>query len=267
MELFLSDIPEASPSHILVLNKYPVIPNHFILATKASKPQTGLLEEDDVSLTYACLKAWESQSGAERPGRLFAFFNSGEHSGASQVHRHLQFLPVEDMRGSTDEAWNLLLDRMDQQTASSASLLRDSSLPFVHYAVDLNRTMGSSQLYSRYRMLLASAVKAVSFNSQPESPDEDVVIEKDGKPVISYNLAMTLDRMAICPRRSDSVTVDETQPNSSVSVNGTILGGTLMVKDEREWDILRNDGSVLDSVLTSVGYPEATPVVNESAYL
>ena len=31
LELFISDVPKEKPSHFLVLNKFPVIPNHFIL--------------------------------------------------------------------------------------------------------------------------------------------------------------------------------------------------------------------------------------------
>lgn len=65
---------------MLVLNKYPVIPHHFILATKSNKEQTHMLEANDLVATHACLRSWED--GGE--GGLFAFFNSGDHSGASQ---------------------------------------------------------------------------------------------------------------------------------------------------------------------------------------
>jgi ATP adenylyltransferase len=107
-ELFITDVPTSSPSHFLVLNKYPVIPNHFILATKANKQQTHELEEDDLQATYACLQAWQDKDDR---CRLFAFFNSGDHSGASQPHRHLQFLPVESMHeGDKSAGWDVLLD-------------------------------------------------------------------------------------------------------------------------------------------------------------
>lgn len=109
-ELFLTDVPTDNANHFLLLNKFPVIPNHFILATKANKPQTHMLEEDDLQVAYACLKAWED-GPATGPKRLFAFFNSGEHSGASQPHRHLQFLPVECMRqGEVSSGWDVLID-------------------------------------------------------------------------------------------------------------------------------------------------------------
>jgi diadenosine tetraphosphate (Ap4A) HIT family hydrolase len=108
-ELLVAEIPTSNPSHILVLNKYPIIAGHFILATKTNKQQTHVLEQDDLEATYACLKAWETHNETRR---LFAFFNSGEHSGASQPHRHLQFLPVASMREGNleNEPWELLLD-------------------------------------------------------------------------------------------------------------------------------------------------------------
>lgn len=104
--LFISDL---GPNHYLVLNKFPVIPDHFILATKQFKEQTDLLEEEDIGAAYECLKAYQ-QNGQE----LFGFFNSGEHSGASQPHRHIQFLPVDSMRSGIEqnETWNVLADSL-----------------------------------------------------------------------------------------------------------------------------------------------------------
>jgi ATP adenylyltransferase len=92
------------------LNKFPVIAEHFILATKSNKKQTHVLEQDDLGAAYACLEAWQDGTSSKQK-RLFAFFNSGEHSGASQPHRHLQFLPVENMRdGEAASGWDLLID-------------------------------------------------------------------------------------------------------------------------------------------------------------
>jgi sulfate adenylyltransferase (ADP) / ATP adenylyltransferase len=106
--MFISDL---LPSHNLVLNKFPIIPDHFILATKEFKEQTHLLEEDDLWAAYDCLKAYKD-NGEE----LFGFFNSGEHSGASQPHRHIQFLPVESMRSGIDKKveWSVLADQLVQ---------------------------------------------------------------------------------------------------------------------------------------------------------
>lgn len=69
-------------------------------------------------MAYECLKAWEKLGdGQTLAGRLFAFFNSGEHSGASQAHRHIQFLPAEDVKRDVREGeWSLLIDMINEQS-------------------------------------------------------------------------------------------------------------------------------------------------------
>lgn len=113
-ELLVTELPPQNPTHFLVLNKFPIIPRHFILATRANKPQTHFLEEDDLVAAFACLTAWSKSAEPGRTAsRLFAFFNSGEHSGASQQHRHIQFIPVEDLlRDAVDKEWSLLADNI-----------------------------------------------------------------------------------------------------------------------------------------------------------
>jgi ATP adenylyltransferase len=41
----------------------------------------------------------------------------------------------------------------------------------------------------------------------------------------------------------------------SVALNGTVLGGTLLVKSEAEWNALRNDESKLKGILSAIGFP------------
>jgi ATP adenylyltransferase len=117
-KLFIIDLN----SHFLVLNKFPVIPDHFILATKDYKEQTHLLEEEDLGAAYSCLKAYHDL-GEE----LFGFFNSGEHSGASQPHRHIQFLPVDSMKSgmSGGRKWTVLADKLVQNPGIYSSALKE----------------------------------------------------------------------------------------------------------------------------------------------
>lgn len=78
--LLIARVPVHDPTHALILNKFPVIPQHFIVATISYKEQTQLLEVEDLQVTYACLKAWEVKtSGSDPARRLFAFFNSREN--------------------------------------------------------------------------------------------------------------------------------------------------------------------------------------------
>lgn len=55
-DLLVERVPADNPTHNVVLNKYPVIPQHFILATKEYKEQTDKLEAQDLAMTYACVQ-------------------------------------------------------------------------------------------------------------------------------------------------------------------------------------------------------------------
>jgi ATP adenylyltransferase len=68
--------------------------------------------------------------------------------------------------------------------------------------------------------------------------------------------------MLICPRKQETaiVPVDDAAAREVVdpgvlSLNGTILAATLMVKAEAEWDSLRENPDHLTQVLATVGYP------------
>lgn len=258
-ELLVAGIPRHAVSHNLVLNKFPVIPNHFIIATKANKPQTDILEESDLAATYACVRAWEIDSQGNEDGDLFAFFNSGDHSGASQVHRHLQFLPSRDMMfgSDADYRWSLLIRSMTTQAHSRSPLLYNPALPFVHFALRLENDVSPASLYTSYLTLMKAALSAAMSRARSIRAEDlgKVEIERTGRTTFSYNLALTTDMMAICPRRSESAQIPGLDESHDVSINGTILAGTLMVKNVKEWEALRQNPHVLDGILEEIGYP------------
>lgn len=226
--------------------------------------------------TYECLRAWSEPSDGDGPlntegggegsgKRLFAFFNSGEESGASQPHRHLQFLPVEAMRAES-KGWDPLIDLVStfdshshpQDSASTTSFQYIPNLPFKHFALPLPRTPTPETLHKIYLSLYNAAVSSTKSQDTVHAQQE---MATSGPAGISYNLAMTLSTMMICPRKSETATVpvdlgkfgDIADPGV-VSVNGTILAGTLMVKSEGEWDALREEPELLGKVLGNVGF-------------
>lgn len=264
-DLLINEIPKDNASHILVLNKYPVIPNHFIIATKANKPQTDVLEEGDLGTTYACIRAWEDDSETAKDGSLFAFFNSGEHSGASQLHRHLQFLPTQDMLIGNEErdGWGLVIRSMTSKAHPRLPLLHNPLLPIVHFAIKLEQGISSSSLHSKYMMLMRAALLAStsSSNSLQAGRLDEAQVANNGPARFSYNLALTSDMMAICPRRTESALIPGLSDDHDVSINGTILSGTLMVKNEKEWHALLQNPHLLDDMLEAIGYPRTTGAV------
>jgi sulfate adenylyltransferase (ADP) / ATP adenylyltransferase len=243
--LFVADL---STTHYLVLNKFPVIPDHFILATKAFKEQTDLLEEGDLGAAYDCLKAYRAEGD-----ELFGFFNSGEHSGASQPHRHIQFLPVESMRSGVDEGttWNVLADALtgNQGTAD---------LPFTYFVSKIPDAATPSQLNKIYTTLHEKAFKAAQqFAGSSRTSFSLLEATRKGESRISYNMGLTDRVMVLCPRVSEGLKIKSTEGEiiGPIALNGTVLGGTLLVKNNEEWQALRNDESKLKEVLEAIGIP------------
>ncbi|KAF2837941.1 Ap4A phosphorylase-like protein II [Patellaria atrata CBS 101060] len=262
--LFIAEVPQTDPSHVLVLNKYPVIQEHFIITTKINKPQTHLLEPIDLGLTYNCLEAWEEHSIPLHRKRLFAFFNSGPLSGASQPHRHLQFLPVESMtRGADSKGWHVLAeslgDSLAEKVASGEAVPQCSPrLPFRTYALHVPENPTQDQLYTIYMKLFRMAESAVRDFITTNPGKLELHDTSTGNSPISYNLAMTRNVMIICPRQNGGkhFQTKEGEVLGYIELNGTILAGTVMVKLEKEWELMKNDQSQLDMLLSHVGLPQ-----------
>ncbi|KAI0455333.1 HIT-like domain-containing protein [Xylaria acuta] len=237
-------VAQLPPSHRLVLNKFAIVPEHFILATRDFKPQTHLLETGDVDAAYACMEAYRS-AGEE----LFVFFNSGDHSGASQPHRHLQLLPVGRMKdglGNTEHGgeWGVLADKVCG---------REKAVPFAVFTSPISADMNANERHLTYLSLYKRAARAAMVNVEPV---------EEGEAQISYNFAMTSTCMALCPRTADGAPIKDDNGNviGNVALNGTVLAGTALVKSKLEWDALKTANTILSDVLGKIGIsPTNTP--------
>lgn len=109
----------AGPDHLILLNKYPVMPRHLLFVTRSFVPQTAPLEAADFASVAPLIAA---------AGGL-SFYNAGEPAGASQPHRHLQWIPRED------DAWLPLLAPLEQSAGRGER--RCGRLPFDHELVPL----------------------------------------------------------------------------------------------------------------------------------
>lgn len=230
--------PTPTPSHYLLLNKFAIVPHHFILATTTFQPQTHLLSAADLSAAYACIMAYHAH-GKE----LFAFFNSGEHSGASQAHRHLQFLEVEGMKaglgGGTAGAggWEVW----------AGGILRgDVEVPFRVFAGRLRREMSGEEVRGVYLGLYRRACEAVGVEAQGDG---------EGEARVSYNMAMTREGVVVMPRVAEGAEVRgrDGVVVGRLALNGTVLAGTGLVKSREEWEALRGDPGQVEGVLRRIG--------------
>ena len=237
-----------------------MIHRHSILSTFGFKEQTDFLDSQDLEVTYSCLQAWEAESTKESPSRLFAFFNSGEHSGASQAHRHLQLLPVEDMLESDSPRpeWQPLIDLITEPFPDNPNVLRNPSLSFRHYAMRIPESPDAGVLRRIYDRLYECASKSVQSWNEGRPLKRTVSCDNGTEGTISYNLAMTTHLMAICPRRKEAAKIPNAGEEGSAAVNGTILGGTLMVKEMSDWEVIRQNEVSIDDILSEIGIPFST---------
>ncbi|KAK8074633.1 hypothetical protein PG997_009296 [Apiospora hydei] len=237
------------PNHVLVLNKFAIVPEHFILATRTVKPQTHVLESDDIAAAYACIRAYHEDE--DKAQDLFAFFNSGPHSGASQPHRHIQLLPVAQMRAGLESAkngadWEVMADALSSRS--------DADVPFAVLTDRIASGATAEQLHAAYVRLYKDAVRLLH-------PEENENVAGEGEARISYNLAMTRTTMALCPRIVEGATIRSKSGEEvvgPVALNGTVLAGTALVKNEAEWDALREDPDKLLGVLSKIGVSSST---------
>ncbi|KAF4456406.1 hypothetical protein F53441_1476 [Fusarium austroafricanum] len=250
-------VTDLVPFHYLVLNKFAVVPEHFILATTEFKPQTHVLEESDLEATLACIEAYEAarRTDTEQGHRdgtlgggdgLFAFFNCGDHSGASQPHRHIQLLPIARMKDGleADTPWTVLADQLKTKIA-----------PFATFAEDIKLGMSGADLHSIYLRLYRKACRAVAVHTKDPIHTEEA--PTDGPTRISYNMAMTKDTLVVCPRLAEGVKLQGQDGDilGTLALNGTLLAGTALVKNELEWEALKKDPAALRNVLRDIGVP------------
>lgn len=253
VELIVSGI---GSKHTLLLNKFCITPGHSILITNKELPQTYPLEAADIGATYAVIREYRD-SGDE----LFGFFNSGEHSGASQPHRHVQFMPVNQMRVDLEDrykkAWKPL--------PSHGEKLRDmqDKIPFVYFTAPLKGTETATQLHKTYLALLEVARQTVSSYLSPDPDAEEIDADKDlpetDEVPFSYNMAFMDRLMVILPRISigSEIENDNEKGSGYVELNGTVLAGTLLVKEKEVYDRFEGEEGprLLKKVLGEIGVP------------
>jgi ATP adenylyltransferase len=76
---------------------------------------------------------------------------------------------------------------------------------------------------------------------------------------ISYNLGLTDRSMVLIPRRMEGsmISAGDREPCNigPIALNGTVLAGTLLVKNEMEWNALKHDPSQFSRLLEVIGIP------------
>ncbi|KAK9839797.1 hypothetical protein WJX81_002359 [Elliptochloris bilobata] len=215
-------VAHLSPSHTLLLNKFNVVAHHLLVVTRAFEPQGTPLSAGDLSATWRVMQAM--------PHGGLAYFNCGEHSGASQPHKHTQIVPLplaavpplleaaadEATRGAGAAAWEPRAAR---------------ALPFRCFCAALPEQEGAvtgKALAGAFQALHAAAFRDVCGEGSP-----------------SFNVLLTQRHMALVPRSREAW--------GPVAVNSMGYAGSLLVRSREELEYIEAEGPLC--ILTEVGQP------------
>ena len=147
--------------HIILLNKYNITDNHYLIVTPEFEDQESLLTEKEFRAAADVLPAFPQ----------LIFYNSGRGAGASQPHRHLQAMPATELPISP--AIRALPDSPERLKA----------LPFRHLISKINNEHRIDSSYALYLEML----------------NQLDIIDAEGVPG-PYNLLMTREWLMVIPR-------------------------------------------------------------------
>ncbi|KAJ2825520.1 bifunctional AP-4-A phosphorylase/ADP sulfurylase [Coemansia sp. 'formosensis'] len=209
-------------THQLLLNKYCVAPNHLLITTSEFRQQGEPLTTSDFA---AVLDTVGKLSQAH-----IVFYNSGEESGASQPHKHLQLLPMPDTM-STPPSVSIWL----RSTPTAGQVYSSSHLPFANFGCRLESAaaLSPSSLHAAYSGALRQLVAEYGDSA-------------------SYNMVWTPLALVLFPRLRGSW--------QGISINSLGMAGLVLCKSTEDMNLVKSSGVL--GILSQVGFP---PVDNQES--
>lgn len=209
----------------IVYNKFPVVPRHIMILTKAFKSQTTPLSPDELTATYSLLKQFKNDEH-----QWFAFYNCGEESGASQPHKHVQlmtlpndFIPFPELAINTSEAFI---------PSTKEEPLQLPGLPFAHFIAKLPDL---DQLTEDDLVLYFSSLLQRTLT----------VLRENDASSISFNVVMTTKFMMLVPRAHGKY--------QDFGINSCGMLGLFLFKSEEMLDFVRDETP--EKIWEYVGFP------------
>jgi ATP adenylyltransferase len=210
-ELVVADV---SDDYLCVLNKFPALPHHALLVTRAFEEQGAPLEARDFLALWACL--------GERDA--LGFFNSAPEAGSSERHRHLQLVPPLVAGAAVAP-----IDAALEQARFDGPVGHAPALPFLHAVARVSRLAELSAADAARALASLCREMARAFGC-----------DRAGRP---YNLLLSRDWMLFVPRAREKW--------EGVSVNALGFAGALLVRDRETLARVRTAGPM--AVLRHVG--------------
>lgn len=196
--------------HLCIFNKFNVIEHHILLVTRDFEHQECLLKPADLAAVAYCLR--------EHDG--LGFYNGGRLAGASQPHKHLQWIPLP----LADNGRALPIAPLLDATDAPGRIGRCPSLPVPHAFVRLGSTAMDTPeiLYRHYVGLLGTlGIEALSVGGETHQS-------------AAYNLLLTRDWMLAVPRTREC--------HAGISINALGFAGSLFVMQPEQLDQIAATG-------------------------
>lgn len=202
--LFVADL---TPTHLALLNRFPVIDRHLLVVTRRFEHQECLLNADDFTALAHCLAAIDG----------LAFYNAGATAGASQMHKHLQLLPLPLAPGPYAVPIEAACDGRGALT-----------VPFPHIWLELEFAAGADA--RRNGAVILSCYREALRRLGIGSRDHADGARQSG----AYNLLLTRRWLMLVPRHAAYF--------ERVAVNALGFAGALLVRDEQALQCLLDAG-------------------------
>ncbi|WP_323016322.1 phosphorylase [Castellaniella sp.] len=205
--------------HVAILNKFPVCLHHLVLARREFAEQCSPLEAIDFQALATVLSA---QGG-------LGFYNGGAAAGASQRHKHVQWIPASDQNASLRA-----LGAGMPSDFPVGNLARHPVLPLTHCFVRVDAGQGVDIQASAASMLTAFSQACVALDLRADAAGL----------LPPCNMLVGDGWMLVLPRSQEHF--------QGVSLNALSFGGTIYVRDPAQIDAIRAAGPL--QALASVAY-------------
>ncbi|KAN0065167.1 bifunctional AP-4-A phosphorylase/ADP sulfurylase [Thecaphora frezii] len=262
--------------HVILLNKFCVVPQHFLMVTREFETQNLPPSPATLALAYRIITAQRSSET-----ELLGFYNCGQVSGASQPHRHLQFIQVPTLdlgKEGHDDAEieaildsdvkvpvEALLDRIERD-GKELDHVHALPLPWQHFVALLQpekETRADADKLERYignkfMGLLDALFRARTFAASAEGqdgvPSKAAMQSRRGPP--SFNILLTKRAMHVIPRSQEEYQDLPKDPEGKVgnlSINSLGYAGFMLTKSLEELEALRKVDGGIPTVLAQTG--------------
>ncbi|AET37282.1 uncharacterized protein Ecym_1023 [Eremothecium cymbalariae DBVPG len=232
----LTVLNSVNKDYTLLLNKYPVIPEHILLVTKKFEDQRSPLSPDDLLTAYQLLDKLDDEDDDKR---YVAFYNCGPNSGSSVDHKHLQLFKLPDNVTLFQD--KLCKGENHFLPGSNMEPLQERNVSFCHFVIPLPDEMEKVTKDLLAMTFIALLQRVLTLFQNWENDKIDLTI--------SYNVMITKKWMCVVPR---SKAVGETTP---LGLNAIGYMGLLLVRAEDILNQLLESPHLMDQLLLECGFP------------